>query len=206
MKRFMVGLALVLGFVGGSCLLARARVTKPKSEKRFDRVLRKRRFAVALFYELEKKEKNRIIDETERSFVATSKSRLYREPGVAFMTVNVGREQLSDLDEDFGVTTFPTVLLFNNGVPVRDKSEKIIMLQGAFNRDMLDKFIREHLGKDLKKRMEEIQEERRLRRAASLYYGPSFYWGYPYYGSSYRFYSPYRYRYLRPYGGFGLYW
>ena len=185
--------ALVVLFSGSMI----AKVTSVKSEGKWGRKLDKEPFTVALFFEEMKgmdKAQKREINRLEDMFNQTSRGDLYRDGKVGFAKVNVAREKLSQLDDQFGISRLPAFVLFKNGQPVRDRMNRIATLSGLANRAQLKSFIDEHLKKDINKyiderheRLRRRSEEREYRRdyyPGAYWYGgyPGYYWGYPYYG------------------------
>lgn len=178
-------------------VLLTADTFKSKSTKSFDRVLKKHDMVVALFYKEDKEVKrdkalSRRIDSLERTFRRVAEEHRYKDAKVSFIRVNTAKRELEDLAREYGVKTLPTILLIQDGQPMRGA-----VLQGFINTQMLRSFIDEYFGGMINMRLEERAERKRRRaqdRGSYTYFGYGYgYGGYPYYGY-----------YGAPYGGVGF--
>jgi hypothetical protein len=186
--KILIGIASLAGMLG----TLGARERSVSSEKRFYSFIRKNELAVVLFYRKDKEIKqddvlyNQVVS-LERMFSSTSRTPSYREAEIQFLTINVTKEKLIDLAQDFGVTSIPSFILFKDGVPVR-KNGTIVRLDGFIDRERLINFIDSHFEtrvKDIIKEKAEARkraaEERRYWYYSRPYWDWGWGWGYPYY-------------------------
>lgn len=174
-----------------------AKVYRAKSDNKFYDRLLKRPLAVALFYKEDKetrkdKKMSRKIDQLEKLFSAIGKQGYYRKGGVQFIKANTKYETVSELAESFSITKLPAFILFKNGVHLKDKKDRPLILTGWPTYEQLERFIRNNLEtdieKNIKRRAEQLRRLREAERWSYLWYRPYFYWGwggYPWGGGPY---------------------
>ncbi|MEX0849800.1 MAG: hypothetical protein WD055_06220 [Candidatus Dependentiae bacterium] len=132
------------------------------------------------------------------AFNRLSKSGYYPRKAVAFMHINTQTPigKLFVKDNNITIDTFPSIVLFSDGIPLEDQ-HGLITVSGNTDRNQLKKTIDAYLNVDIAKY---VQEERNfkqyqdiIRDRAHVYYSPYFskvanpwngYWGWPYYGMS----------------------
>jgi|GEM_PF-1533494 len=219
--REMVGILLCFAVVACVRLYGGYRGGKTvavKTERQFDRAMRHVELAVIMFYEKDKRMSRsnksmwRAMDQLERMFGSVGKTSRYREAGVRFILVNASRGDLDNMFYEYHIKNIPTIMLFENGRPVkhkhrddsrvlskarrtRESREPIVELTGDISADQLRDFIEEYLGSRIDHIIEDKAEARRWAAENNLYawpyrgWGPYYYWNYPYYG----YYGPWWY-------------
>ena len=165
-----------------------AHTIKIRSIKQFYKMIEKPRhpYIVALLYTQCGNCCNdqRSIDSLLGMVSSVSSAWLYKGADVQFLKVNVDKDCLEELQQDFQIGALPTFLLFKYGTPVNDQSGAIAQLTGFVSSDELRQFIDEYLQSDLQDRVEQKAEDRERRAAAAAYY-----WyntpgcSYPWYGA-----------------------
>jgi hypothetical protein len=193
---------ILLSFVFSSYI--EAKVYGAKSDKKFYDLLMKRSLGVAMFYKEDKelkkdKEYGVKIKQLENMFSIIGRQGYYQEGGVQFIKANTVYDTIDELAQSFSIKELPALLLFKNGVALKDAQGNYIVLTGWVNYEQVENFIRSNLKDDIeqnvKRRAEELRRQREIERLYRPY--PYFYWGW---GDSY-------YPYWRPgwgwYGGWG---
>ncbi len=165
---------------------------KISSQARFNKAIAKYRLAVVMFYQRDKqlrhdKSLRQQITDLEVMFRSLSKAPTYMSADVQFLRVNIGKKDLEQVAQDYGVKDMPAFLLFNGGLPARDQQKNIAVLPGFVSRTQLQAFIEKHLQETIDEVMEEKAEarKRRLERARIRYYERPYYYHYPYYWGGY---------------------
>jgi len=177
--------AVMLSMV--SALSISARDIPVRSENKFEDMLGQSQWAVSLFFEGAKANRGLI-----RGMETLSKNSDYKNAGVYFLTVNVERNDLSDVASRYKIQQLPAVLLFENGRPVtmykKDDPQKtpvgLAMLTGNFGQGDIRNLIDNAWGDAIRKA---ANETRRNRALSNYYAGPyvGFGWGYPGWGGYY---------------------
>jgi hypothetical protein len=182
-----------------------------RSSKRFENTVEKNEVVVVMFY---RRDKEILNDKAMRDKVERMERRIqtlatrdgdYRNAGVRFLMVNVAKEKLGDLAQEYevDVTDNPVFVLFHNGKPVR-KNGAIVRLAGFVSTQKLCDFIDHHLREqieDILAAKKEAREQRQEEIDNALYFGAyPYYYGYPYGAYGYYWNWPY---YGAPYGGYG---
>lgn len=207
MNRHVVRLGFCLFFCMLLVLFARlrggpglhhGRNIQTKTERHFDNLIVRTELAVVLFYEKDKMlmkhntSLKNYVEQLERLFDTISKVPKYKEAGIYFMKVNVARKDLDDVGYNYQIGRLPTVMLFEDGIPLKKEGNPVEMI-GELTFEKLRAFIDEHF----KSRIEDIladkaqarEQAARDRMYAGPYWGwgwggyPYYYWNYPYYGS-----------------------
>ncbi|HRN77830.1 MAG TPA: hypothetical protein PLU71_01205 [Candidatus Dependentiae bacterium] len=199
-------LFLVLGIV------LHAKVKTFKSDESLRKYLRESDVAVVMFYNTpdrpqDKSERRAYKDilqnikDLQAEFKVVSDSERYKEVEMLFVQGDVKREDVATIARDYGITAFPSFLLFKEGVVIT-KNNKPLILTGNVNRLQLNEFIDTYLGDKIDDILDEQQrvlklkiEKAKLRSYYTPYYYPYWGWGGPYWGWGW----PY-------YGWYGWYW
>jgi len=203
LRKFII---IVLSIVSSAQLIdARSRRAKTiKSERSFDKYARRGLTAV-LFYkqgkrprrkeEMARAQWEKLNDKNDNliaMFSAASKNFLYEEGDLDFAVVNVARrDELAQIARQYGVATFPTIVLLNFGNQIQSKLGASAKLSGYVTQSQLNRFIKNSIGQKLEKRKKQKAEYRkkrleqaRIRAYYAPYYSPywGYGWGYPYWG------------------------
>ncbi|MBN1549565.1 hypothetical protein JW872_02790 [Candidatus Babeliales bacterium] len=194
-----------------------ADVLSVTNKRSLEAVLDKNELAVVLFYEQDReirkdKATNDQIEAMEKSFESAARSEKY----VRFIRVNLAKDKLDDLRQEYRIGTTPIVMLFRRGLPYEEKGgqeeestfwgmkrgdvKSPVVLTGFRNRSEIVEFIRDSFNEYIDEIKQQKREEAAERRARSAYYGPylGVSWGTPYYW--------YPYGYYGYYGRPGFYW
>lgn len=218
MKRYL--LLFISLFSAGVASATFHPVTSPRN---LDYWLGRRELAVVLFYYSDAGADETMGNDIERmedEFQSASR-RVYRD--VAFIRVNLSKEELEGLADDYKVARTPAILLFKNGAPVtkrvettgffgmKSTSQQRAILEGFVTSSEILQFVRTHFGDEIseikEEKREEAAERRRTRRRTVVW--PGWWGGYPYYGYGWRggYGYPYNHRYYyRPGFHWGVYW
>lgn len=188
-----------------------ARVQSGSSERELDNKIIKNNFVVVMFYRKGKEEKSdkelrsklERLDSTYDSLSAKTK---YKDAGVAFVRMNIVKEELEEVARIYGVRELPAFIVFENGKQAVDNEGKPAILKGFATRADLTNFIETYIGEEIDAYLRDKEQERARRREEDAYYRATYapyyyypyYYGYPYYGYGY---YPY---YHRPGFGFGF--
>lgn len=201
MKKIIVTFIASMATFG--CL---AREVKVSSQRKFDHALNKKSFALVFFYDLSKglkRENPDLYDKVLRLDDVVHRigsRRLYQEGDLQIVKVNLAKDNLHNLTEEYGVKKLPAFILFKNGVAVETEQKQLAVLYGFVTTAQLQAFIDLYLKKALEARVKEKAEEREYRREMNALYGPSVYWGVGYAGGYPGYYGPY---WGGPYWGYG---
>jgi len=204
MKKYIVIVSMILLFCGQVFLDARPhkRLVDLKSGNNFYKHIGASELAVVLFYgkDIRKNRHSRHSGSRqdnyrgpnydgdgsiERIFEGMSQVPRFKEGRVRFIMVNIEREKLSSIADDFRVEVIPTVMIFEDGKPIV-KDRKSAMLEGDISSEQLRSFIDENCGTRISTIIHDRAEARREAAERSYYYWgmgyPYYYWNYPYYG------------------------
>lgn len=156
------------------------------SVRRFDDMIQSAPFAVVVLYNESDSTpvwQQRKNDRLEDALESVSRDRLYQDADVEFVMLNVADGKLQDVAKDFGVTQFPSVLLFKNGYAV-ERGSRPTQLSGYAGSSSLKGFINNHLRTAMHDYVDDQRPVyvRRPHRARYHYYG------YPYARRRYRYY------------------
>jgi hypothetical protein len=214
MQRVRIGIVLMIAF---TALSARQHVVEPNTQNSFYQKVQERPFAIVLFYLEDKADKQwtQEVKYAMHEFKAASESSYYRNVGLRFLAINIGKKKINDLEKEYGIQEVPAYVLFKAGNPVKDENQKIILLSGAASREDLKTFIKENLQGDLEEQLrinyERRQDLENMYRGSAYFgtYYPYNYWGpydpyYPYYYGSYGYPYGYYGNYYAPGAGFGF--
>ena len=112
----------------------------------------------------------------------------YNKADGAFIVVNVGHGTYLQVFDDYDIKKLPAILLFSNGVPIKDDNNQVVQLTGELSYAKIREFIDAHLKDDIVDRIQEkkqikLEQEEKEREdfARSLPYWYYDY-GWPYYG------------------------
>lgn len=209
--KFKKALLLSIGILSTS-LYAREHVINVKNQESFFNKVQGVPHAVVLFYLEDKDDKDwhENIKMLLKEYKMVSDSPFYRGSRLRFIAVDIGKKGINDLEDEFGIRTVPSFVLFKSGIPVRNDANQIVVLSGFATQERIKEFIQKYLREDLEEqfRLEaERREELRDSYQGSLYFGVGYPYGYwgpysPYYGWGY----PYGYYggYYGPGFGFGM--
>jgi hypothetical protein len=190
MKRKLVILAAITVTTG---TWLEAKYSKAGSEKSFNRVLDKNELVAAMFY--------RSSDDIDvRQQVKDFKSAGKEERNVAFVSIDLDKNDLADIGDLYQVRKTPYFMLFRNGVAYKSAvltGEQSLVAIGQFVRTNFNRYLQR-----IRRRKRERAEENRPSVSFGVGYGSPYYGGYyggPYYGGYYGY--PY---YSRPGFSFGV--
>lgn len=172
-----------LGLVSSSLMARDHWLRAPRNDRSFYDLITKYQFAVVLFYQ-ENKEINKdrhmrqINNFMDGTFARLSRNGYYRDGDLAFIKVNVMRDDLENVQHEYQITTLPSILIFRNGVPFQDAQGKRLMIAGQASADQIDSLIAAHLKKELDANVQKRAEQRRIQRELDAWYGygPNVYW------------------------------
>lgn len=180
---------------------AQARIKEMSSERNFLLRIQDTPFAVVLFYDSAKanKDEQRQIRHLKRDmqYVVQAEG-LYQNAHVGLFAVDAGRDRVAPAAGRLGIDQYPTIMLFKAGVPIKNKQGKIVLLRGCPTRSAIRDFIDKNMREDVMNFMEDkyeasaaaAQADRThlyfsygMTLPASVQYGyPYYYWPDPYYG------------------------
>jgi thioredoxin-related protein len=133
-KKLIMVAIIFSALIHGECAYAKVRAVM--SRRDFERNLSHGGMVVALFYEdqkgndeLRRKNKN-LFD----MYADLSNYQPYNDADIIFLKVNIGRKELAELAELYGVTATPTFLFFRKGQHLRDASGHPISKEGFVSR------------------------------------------------------------------------
>ena len=151
-----------------------------RNERRLNYLLDKYDLAVALFYN-----KNKAQASVKQTFKQLSRGYSYHEAEVAFVSIDVVREDGEAIASEYGVRKTPTLILFQNGRVVLGKDKVPVVATDVKSASDMRVFINKYFGdliEDELRDKEERERERRRRRhprQSSFHFRISY--GYPYY-------------------------
>jgi hypothetical protein len=155
------------------------------SERSFNRQIAKNKFVVVLLYELSREcckdraFKDR-INTLEYNFDAASRSGLYEQAKVLFLSGNMAKKDLSNIFNELQTKTLPVVALYHNGVLVEKSDGAPATHGGFFSAKELKEFIDKYLKKEMRTYAQWRSKEEQKRSCSSgIYYYP-YGWYYPY--------------------------
>lgn len=194
-KKIEIGIFILM--LLGLMVPVKAKIRTITSAVSFERIVGKRPYVVAMFYEQDRAMRNNNYQlfkqngRLEELFKAVSERGAYQEAGIEFLSVNVSKNRLIALARDYNFTNFPVFVLFKNGMPVGSRDQGKAILNGFVTAEKLHEFIGSYWNKDIETTIKNKQEERKeIERERALYRPAiSIGWGYPYGGWGY------------PYGG-----
>jgi hypothetical protein len=173
-----------------------AKITTPSRSLRAQEDIAKNELAIVLFYQFTKGDRHNRqlreqVESLKKDFRAASRS--FSE--VAFIVIDVDKDELDYVANRYGISKFPTFVLFKNGAPLKENG-RMVARTGFLNYSSILDLVQNNFDKDIQRildRKEDLARDRaRRRQIAAL---NSAYWGYPYWG--------YGYGYGYPYGGWG---
>ena len=170
-----------------------------KSEASFLNNIRNNSHAVVYFYS--RATRSDIVARNLKIFNAVSTKNRYVAAGLAFIVVDLDRDNLSMLKKRYRLPKESTFALFKNGKIYSDE-----FLTGAIISLDLEDFIEDYFRKFLKSKTKRYYKPQKTRRRYTTYYS-SPRWGYSYSPSYYYPYESYYYDpyyYGRPQVGFGF--
>jgi len=172
------------------------------AERRLYNQLRKQAAAVVLFYHQERRAprdpKTKELKQVRHLFGELASSGYYPCKAIRFMQLNTADPAVCMVAQDMHIDVHdaPKVVLFSNGVPIKDQ-HGLVALSDLSSRQTLKAFVDDYLTIDI---AQHVQEERAFKRYQGVlrdrmhvYYTPYFskvanpwngYWGWPYYGMS----------------------
>jgi hypothetical protein len=210
--KILLLLSILCVFVGLQVkpISARMRERHVKSERQFDKLLSHAELAVVMFYEKnagvrrhERKSPDSVAlhkevradaERLEYMFSTVSRTSRYREAGVFFLTINCAYDALNALASRYGITQFPSFVLFEDGIRVKDNGKSTTLASDTVSSEQLREFIDTYLNQHIEDIIEDKAEARERAIERNLYYWggwgypsyPYYYWNYPYYGYGYR--------------------
>jgi len=147
-----------------------AAVKKIRSLEHFEKAIDKKPFAIVLFYERDNHyspESKKQITQFKQIFTNISNIGTYYDAGLQFLRINVLKDDRDMIAQQYGVATFPSMMLFKHNpendhmsplvITVKNKknkSYKPLLLEGFTKPDAIKYFIDTYLGKDLTKYLE----------------------------------------------------
>jgi hypothetical protein len=160
----------------------------------------------------EHKQSTRLFEKALKAASLTGDYKKLLKKDVGFLLVDVAKQSVEKLGNEFLFSELPSCVLLNNGEPV-DEYDQPVKISGASSKkdflDFLDDYAQDELD-ELKDQREEEAEQKRVERIARLnaqarYYGWNPYGGYGGYYGGYGM-SPYYYPYgyHRGHVGFGI--
>ena len=199
MKRVKItGLITIL--MMSSISLVHARIKEINNARKFDVRMEETPFGVVLFYCTDKADKKTqlMIRHLKRDMqYVVQAAGLYQNARVSLLAVDVAHDNLDAVASEFRVNTYPTILLFKGGVPVKNKEGKIVVLRGFATmkaiRAFIDKNMREDVLNYMKDKYERSARSQMDRTHMYFSYGmtlpASVQYAYPYYYSPYTYYG-----------------
>jgi len=207
---------ILVGFFGSSF----GKYQNVKSERNFLRTVRNPKFnlSIALFYNaVRERTKDPVQREamemrvkrnrsTKDMFKEASKIFRYDDADLMFSAINVGKRRTKDMARHYEVSTIPTFMLFQDGLPYKDSAGNVVKISGFLERPQLEQFINDYFNKLIEKNRKRNQEIRKIRIQQNLArsywgwgWGGYWGWGYPYGGWGWGY--PYGGYWGRPYWG-----
>lgn len=187
MKKYSKFLYVVfaLSAVGGVMMMY-ARVRRADSDRKFEYILKNARLAVVMFYEGGKSDKGLSVnmDRVKDVFESLGNRGRYEDAEIVFIKVNIDKRNLVSLAEEYGITEYPSFILFDEDEVISNSYGSPIMLTGFVSRSELKKFIEDNLESrigEILKQKDELTKRRREELSVSWvpYYYPYDYY-YPY--------------------------
>jgi len=185
-KKLVILLCLISGIT-----VVDARVYDARSDNKFYSYLMKTSISVAMFYGqsgqcCKKGDMRKRYSCIEKLFSTIGKQGYYAKGGVTFIKANIKYDTVCDLLRNFYINEVPAFVLFKNGVDLRDRQGRTIVLVGWPTYSQLEDFIRDNLesdiDKNIKKRAKDLAKLREAERWSYLWYRPYFCGAWPYYG------------------------
>jgi thioredoxin-like negative regulator of GroEL len=201
---------MLLGVVGLCAALGTITYEKTvKSRTDFTQEIQKFSHAVVIFYETkfdskeERKEYEKSFKNARRAFDSVSKMSRYKDASIAFLRVDLDKEELARVAERYGINELPTYMLFLDGRPLTTQQGVTVKRTGFLEKDEVKDLIERHYGKDINSILKELSRLRQREREERVQSGwsPYFYWGY---GGGYPYGNPYYYAPGYGSAGFGI--
>lgn len=167
---------IIAALIGLSTLCINARVHEVSSENRLYSKLQRQQFAIVFFYEENKelgrdREYRQALNAARKMFHRLSTQWEYIEGDLYFIRTNVSRESVCAVAQEFGVSSFPAFVIFEDGRPLKDKKDNTMgKIDGFVSQNELRTFIDNTIGDQLSNRREYKWELREQRRAEQAYY------------------------------------
>lgn len=180
-----------------------------KSRTDFASEIRKFPRALVIFYEtkFDTKEERRAYEKSfknaRRAFDSVGKMNRYKDSSVAFLRVDLDKNELVTVAKQYGVDTLPTYMLFIDGRPLKTQQGAVVQRTGFLEKDDIINLIERHYGRDINSILKELSRLRQREREerAQSGWSPYFYWGY---GGGYPYGYPYYYYQPGPSFGFSV--
>jgi len=200
----------VVGFVGLCVGLGSITYEKTvKSRVDFATEIKKFSRAIVIFYETkfdtkeDRKKYTKKFKDARRAFDSASKMPRYKDASIAFLRVDLDKEELASLAQRYGVDALPTYMLFLDGRPLTTQQGVAVQRRGFLEKNDIIKLIERHYGKDINSILKELARLKQREREERVQSGwsPYFYWGY---GGGYPYGYPYYYALGYGSAGFGI--
>jgi hypothetical protein len=175
------GWLIILSYCAfGACnVCAKTSYREINKIKDFDKRLQKTPFTVVLFTP-----SNQYDALNEFNFAADQQK--YKDNDVQFLLVNTSKKGLDILKHVYRASVQPSIILFNNGISVKNTQNNIAYLS-QFTWQDIDDFINDYLGQDIQEYSQRKIERMQECSENDPYY-PSWKLGLPWYGP---YYPPY---------------
>ncbi|MBT3827451.1 hypothetical protein HOL34_01235 [bacterium] len=141
-----------------------------------------------------KKRARKMNSDQQALFKHVSKVDSFKDAGVRFIKVDLGKKRAKALEERYKLERKPaesqptyTTMIFHDGVPVTDEQEEPVKITNPGNDAHLRSFVERHLGEQVNAKLVEKEKRKREQRQArvlfaSQSYHPWYGYGGPYYG------------------------
>ena len=159
-----------------------ARHSTAYSEDRFFDLLRKYELSVVLFYyqdyqSKKNKDEKKDIADLLKDFKSASKIRSFKKADILFMPVNLAREKVENLANQYGISKKkiivkeeslmihrPTIMLFKDGKPFNN-----IRITGDLSKSRIKKYVNQYFREFIDEILKQKEEDRKKRLEESRY-------------------------------------
>jgi hypothetical protein len=213
---------VLVGVVGLCAALGSITYEKTvKSRADFAQEIRKFPRAIVFFYEArfgtkeerkayeknftkeERKAYDKNFKNARRAFDSVSKMDRYKDASLAFLRVDLNKEELARAKRDYSFDTLPAYMLFIDGKPLTTQQGLTVKRTSFLEKGNIIDLIEKHYGQDINSILKELSRLRQREREERVQSGwsPYFYWGY---GGGYPYGYPYYYAPGYGSAGFGI--